>query len=320
LIDSLSIFWEFRYHPIEGINWINRVLIASSRPGERAYAVGRTRAGFLSILAGQHVQATEWLEEAMPLVRRLDDRELLMHAAQALGFMAPDYEQSIQLEMEAIRLADELDWAGEKAECLFMLGRRMRIHGDFEGATRVLMDGVRLAKERQVSDLAYCLKELGLIAFEQGDYVQARTLLEESIVVGREWDDPNIVASSQLALAEVALRQQLEEEVVRLIKESITSFHKGGNLDRVAHCLSVAAIVAQGRGQLACAVRWLGAAAVVRRDFSGHTWFKPAIYAEYERRLAALREVVAPADFERAWAEGERMTLAQAVDEVLAME
>jgi hypothetical protein len=182
------------------------------------------------------------------------------------------------------------------------------------------MDGLRLARDRHDINLAYCTCELGHIAFERGDVAQACTLLEASIVLGREWDDAGCVSLAQLALAVVALHEQREDEVVRLIKECITVLQKLGNLDRVAQCLSIAAGVAQTRGQLALAVRWLGVVSVVRRDFSGHTWRQPAIYAEYERRLKALREVVAPTDFDRAWAEGERMTLTQAVEEVLAME
>jgi hypothetical protein len=183
----------------------------------------------------------------------------------------------------------------------------------------MLMEGLRLSRDRHDINLAWCTGELGSIAFERGDDAQARTLLEASIVLGREWDDSAFVARAQLALARVALREQREDEVVRLISECITVLQKLGNPDGVAHCLSLAAGVAEARGQLALAVRWQVVASVARRDFSVLTWRDPVTHAEYERRLAALREVVAPTEFERAWADGEGMTLAQAVDEVLAM-
>lgn len=319
LINGLWQFWRSRSDCIEGINWINAVLIHPSQPDERAYAVGRIKAAYLVFLAGNQVQATIWYEEALPLARALDDRELVMFAAQGVGFMIPDYEQSIQWELEAIRLAEELGWDDVKTDSLYMLGVRMQLHGDYDGATRMLMDGLRLARDRHDFSYSWCTYGLGLIALERGDNAQARTWLEAGMVFGREWDDSIFVARAQIALAEVALHEQREDEVVRLIKECITAMQKMGNLERIVQCLSIAAGVSQVRGQLALAVRWLGVASVVRRDFSGHTWWKPAMYAEYERRLKALREVVATAEFDRAWAEGERMTLAQAVDEVLGM-
>jgi hypothetical protein len=149
-----------------------------------------------------------------------------------------------------------------------------------------------------------------------------RAAFEEAIPLLRRADeDPSALARSQYELARVALRQRHPDpgEAAGLVREGIGQFHREGNLDRVADCLAVAAGVAQARQQFELGARWLGAAAAIRRDYGRQTVLKEWLYMEYESRLVALRQAMAPADFEYSWAEGQQLTIQEAVAEALAL-
>jgi tetratricopeptide (TPR) repeat protein len=225
------------------------------------------------------------------------------------------------VELDAIRLAEELGDAKVKAFALAFLGWRMMMQGDHLGAAHALAESVHLGRVlRDEGLLAFALEGLGELHFVRDDYARARTAFEEAIPLARRAnEDPSALARSQYQLARVALRQRYPDEAAGLVREGIRQFHREGNLDRVADCLSVAAGVAQARDECERGARWLGAVAAIRLDFGRQTVLKDWLYMEYDSRLAALHQAMALADFDRAFAVGERMTAAQAVDEVLAM-
>jgi hypothetical protein len=87
----------------------------------------------------------------------------------------------------------------------------------------------------------------------------------------------------------------------------------------VAQGLVLAAGVAQAGGELVRAARLLGAAAAIRHDHHTLGHAEGDLFAEYDRRLPAVREAMAPADFERAWAEGQKLTIKEAIAVALAV-
>jgi hypothetical protein len=103
------------------------------------------------------------------------------------------------------------------------------------------------------------------------------------------------------------------------LRECIPYSYARDNLERVAQGLVLAAGVAQALGKLPEAARLLGAAAAIRREHHTHGVAERDLFAEYDRRLPAVREAMAPADFERAWAEGQRLTIQEAIAEALAL-
>ncbi len=67
------------------------------------------------------------------------------------------------------------------------------------------------------------------------------------------------------------------------------------------------------------ATRLLGAAAAIRREHHAHGVAEHELFVEYDRRLPAVRDAHSPEDFERAWAEGQKLTVKEAIAEALAV-
>jgi hypothetical protein len=103
------------------------------------------------------------------------------------------------------------------------------------------------------------------------------------------------------------------------LRECFPNFYQRDNLERVAQALALAAGLSQALGQLEMAALLLSAAAAIRRDHHTHGVFERELFAEYERLLPAVRAALDPAVFERAWSEGQKLTLQEAISKALGI-
>ena len=83
------------------------------------------------------------------------------------------------------------------------------------------------------------------------------------------------------------------------------------NKREIAYCLEGLAAVAGEQGQPDRACRLFGAAAALRK--TGGWPLEPVYQSEYQRQVAALRDTLGEKAFAAAWAEGQAMTLGQAI-------
>jgi ATP/maltotriose-dependent transcriptional regulator MalT len=195
----------------------------------------------------------------------------------------------------------------------------MGLHGDYEQATALLEKSLELAHETGLRDITvHALWRLGQVWLERGDYARAHALLAECVAMIR--DTPLSHRLTPLVdLGTVGLYRGDVAQARDALREFIPFAYGMDNLERVAQGLVLAAGVAQAGGELVRAARLLGAAAAIRRDHHTHGVDVRELFAEYDRRLPAVREAMAPADFERAWAEGQMLTLREAIAEALAI-
>jgi hypothetical protein len=158
---------------------------------------------------------------------------------------------------------------------------------------------------------------LAILTRSRGDYFQARAMLGQSLVAARRTDNRVLIADALVELANVMLSLGDDAHVTGVLKEAIGIYHWVGNTERVAQCLAVAARLAHAQGQPKSAIRLLASTADAyvhkRTVVCEHTMF----YQDYERQLAALHDEVDSTAFEQSWAEGQAMTLDQAVDYLL---
>jgi ATP/maltotriose-dependent transcriptional regulator MalT len=236
-----------------------------------------------------------------------------------VGGYTPDYGQAKALLERVIRWAQQTGQKRPEAYAVCSLGHRMSLHGDYEQATAMLEKGPGLAHEtgrRAITVLA--LWRLGQVWLERGDYARAHTLLAECVAMIR--DTPLSHRLTPLVdLGTVGLYRGDVAQAREALREYIPYQYARDNLECVAQGLVLAAGVAQAGGELVRAARLLSAAAAIRREHHTHGVFERELFAEYDRRLPAVREAMAPADIERAWAEGQKLTIQEAIAEALAI-
>ncbi|HEU5441670.1 MAG TPA: tetratricopeptide repeat protein, partial [Ktedonobacterales bacterium] len=146
-----------------------------------------------------------------------------------------------------------------RAEALRGAGNLAWVQGDFAAAKTLLEDS--LAFHRRIGDVsgqAHALATLGLVADEQGEWDVAVALFEEALTRFRALDDTNQIAKLYNNLAVVAYRREQYDAAVPLCEQSLALHRQTGDQHSVALTLSNLAEALRVRGDRSRAADLLG--------------------------------------------------------------
>ncbi|MCV7400418.1 LuxR family transcriptional regulator [Mycobacterium fragae] len=141
-----------------------------------------------------------------------------------------------------------------------------------------------------------------------GDLVAARRWADEAVEKATSW---TVVMSSLVTRARVAMAQGELEQAQRDVHEALANLPEGFPYVGIADTLECTAIPAERCGSHREAARLFGAAAAIR-ERRGIGRFK-VWEADYEASVTKLRNAMAEADFESAWAEGAALSTEEAI-------
>ena len=336
LAGSLTTFWSTRCYFDEGREHLLAALAksdASKRSAARANALNA--AGHLAYRQGDYPATRFLIEESLAIYRELGPtgQRGLADALITLGDMETevgDYAMASSLMKEALVIMRELQDVRGTARALWQLGACAVRPGDYEQAVQYFEMALPLL--RQIGDKAHtavALSGLAEVAVRRGEYERAGTLEKESLALRREVDDTWGISVSFGNLAWIALLQNDLQQAAAFLAESITLRREIGDRGGIAWCLEKFAEIAltscllqeephQRDEDFRRAALLFGAAEALRApvDSSINLVDQP----EYERQVALVREQLGKTDFTAAWAEGQSMTLHQAIEYALLLE
>jgi predicted ATPase len=312
IASSLWWFWFMRGHGDEGGEWFKRALTASQASGDLV-----TRAKALSKFGWLKSFSAARAEECLALSRALGPagRESMALALWGLGAAAwyqADYARAKSLEEESLQLFREIGHRWGICETLVWLGNAMSAQGDHQQATLLFEESLVLARQaRDANEIGWALWQLGGAAMVRGDYDQATSLLEESLVLQIELKSYLGIPWLLNALGNVALHKGDYLQAAARYKEILTLFWERGDERRIAESLEQLANVAAVSKQPQQAARLFGAAQALRE--SSGAALHPYQCAEYEHCLDVLRPQLDETILTGLWAEGQALTMKQAV-------
>jgi tetratricopeptide (TPR) repeat protein len=272
----------------EGVEWLQKVLSRTTAPEPTALQAKAFRwLGRLTYLHGDDTEARSALDKSLALYRELGDKEGI-------------------------------------ADVLFSLGNIVGIQGDDDAARSFYAEArsfceqslAILRNEDDKWSMATSLNILGEMARVTDDYTAARSFYEESLNIRRTLGDQRGMAVSLHNLGFVANFQDDYGQAATFFERSLALFQKHGGIRGIVDCVAGLGGVAGGIKQPERAARLLGAAQALREAL--HFRLEYADRIEYDRDVATMREQLDEATFAAAWAEGQMMTLEQAVDYALA--
>jgi len=276
---ALTRFWYVRGHITEARSWFDKVLAESA-------------------------------EQADPL------RGQVVTSASAFALIQGDYPEATRLSEESLRLAHGQADPVRIANALSNLGAVVLAGGDTARARPLLEEAVALVHELEEKPVtARAINNLGDLALTVGEYAQAETLFQESLVLLRELGDTSNVARSLFNLGAAALQLGRHEEALSRFRESIALSREMEDKEDLAWCLEGFAALAAAEGNSERAARLLGAADALLDAMGGK--FKPFERLLHEETVATTRGGLAPESFETVRAEGESLSLGQAVEYAL---
>jgi predicted ATPase/class 3 adenylate cyclase/Tfp pilus assembly protein PilF len=257
------------------------------------------------------------LEESVTLWREHGDRWGLAHALGTLGVVIRqqgDYALATALHEESLALRREMGDRLEVASSLQSLGAIAIEQEDYAKAAGLLEEAVALFRDLgDMLSVAAALGNLGFVAFHRGDFARATELLDESLRLARELGSGPLIAGSLCFMGMVAHAGGDHARAAALLQQSVTLFGKQADKIWLAVGLVGLASVAAAQGKPQRGARLLGAADALR-DTVG-TPLSPMDRTDREHALAAVCALLEEEAFSAAWAEGQALTVDQAIVE-----
>jgi predicted ATPase/class 3 adenylate cyclase len=268
-----------------------------------------------------------------------------------------DLAPARSLYEESLALFRELEDKWAQTMPLGSLGNVAFCQGDRVMGRALFEESLAIQREfRDKLGVAWSLFFLGHAALDQDDYERAATLYEESQALYREIDNKQGISGLSGDLAEVARRQGDFGQAARLNAEYVTGRRELGNRQLLANALEGQARLAWSQGDLVSAHSLHAEALAIRREagnplslahsfesfailaaaqqqaqratrlFGAAERFHEALYyselpmwrAEHDRSVGAVHAQLGEATFAQAWAEGQAMTMDQAIACALA--
>jgi non-specific serine/threonine protein kinase len=318
--DARNDFWLEHDCANEVLQWIDMAVLTNPLASDVARVYGLYFKGYRLASMGDIIGSFEWYCQASALAHQLKDEELIAFIDDNLGYVTPDYDQAVARLKQVIAWRQQAGLEKSEVWSIVHLGERMRLQGDTEQAGVIFDKAVTLARETgNGNTLAHCLHRWGQLLIEQGDYEQARKVLEESVAIRRSRGTSNQLMITLIDLGTVGLYQGDIALARDALREGIPFEYKLDNMERVAQGLVLAAGVAQTNGAHVQAVRLMGAVAAIRRDYSKHGVFERELFAAYERHLPVMRSGMKGAAFDRAWTEGQQLSIKDAIAQAMTV-
>jgi non-specific serine/threonine protein kinase len=271
------------------------------------------------VAGGHWSEGHEWLEQGFlssgdvaPSIRP----KALANAA-LFAWRARKDERAIALAEEGLAVCKEVGDRDSGALCLICLSSVASDRGDYEQAKQVAEESLSLCaglENKYYTCLALIV--LGGLARFQGDYDQAIAIHEQAVAVSRDRGYPVWNANALRHLGIDHLRRGVYGRAAEHFKQSLNICKEVGHKWVPVECLHGLASLACVAQQYERAARLSGAATQLR-DALGYR-SKPADQEFYEQHTATTRARLGEAAFAAAWAEGQTMTLDQAIDYALA--
>jgi predicted ATPase/DNA-binding CsgD family transcriptional regulator len=275
LAAALRMFWQMRGYISEGRKWLEIMLSRGREAPAPLRAQVLSAAGFLTFHLGDFEQATAYWEQALALYQGLAD-------AAGIGWQLMFLAYTAQQERDYPR-------AVHLAEQNLILQRQAENPWGMSSALFCFADAV----------------------YAQGDVAQAAIYLEEAVAIARQLGNIWGLGRRLTRLGQVAQAQQDLERAMALIQEGLAACRDAGDNWGITMALVGLAGVAGKRGEPARAARLLGAVETRRNTIGAVLWHVDRL--EYEHNLAAAHAALTEEQFAAAWAQGQAMSLEDAI-------
>lgn len=352
LAGALGFFWGYKSLHQEGWNWIaavlshpesqgrtparakalhqasflapdyatKRILLVESiaicrevgDKGNLAWALGGL--GFWVEFQQHHLQeASQMITEALALSREVGDENLLANCLLSQGEMAMalgDVASARILYDESLALFQKL---GDYTLAAIALSHRAYVDvqlGDYPAAHARMQQRLTIMQEQgNMLFTMASLQMLGFVTLLEGHVSEAAALYQEGLALAQEVGNNQYACIYRIGLGEVARLQGDLRQAQAVFAASLPTAVKQESLTAIAHGLRNVACIAVAVGDAARAVRL--SAAAERHGIQGMgLMHQPAGFAQ---DLAAARAQVGAAAFEAAWAQGQAMSLEEAI-------
>ena len=319
---GLWMFWSMHGYVTEGGARLESLLKrfptrGASDPRLLLHAQARDAAGRLAGIEGDFVRGRARLEEALDLMRALDDTTGIVNALDGLAFLANqqgDFDAARTYLDRELAVAQAASRPLEVANALYHLANLAHDQQDDIRARTLFEECIRLYAEhgeRRAQGFAYL--GLGRIEQQAGEIARART--QHGLSLLKQYGDRRAVA---LALADLGSIATTERDFACAYQHLVLSLRMQeeiGDAAGLAMVLDRCAAFAAAQGQAARALRLAGAAAALRDQ--GGSRLPAKMQKKLDEKLEPARRALGPM-VDAVVTAGRALSRSAAIDEALA--
>lgn len=238
--------------------------------------------------------------------------------AQALAYAAMmaklehDFEAVERLSRDALEMARIVGDRSVEAFTLHYQAHVAQEKGNYEGARALYLRSIALFEEEGDAwgkgELLNCLGDMYRLS---GNYAEAESALVQALASRRSFNNRRGVGATLNNLGHVLCRRQDAQRAEACFREGLAICQATGHKELSCLCVCGFAGVALFHNQPERATQLLGAAD--RFHTESHRALESPDRVDYEWLVAQAREKLPEARFAQMWAQGEQMSLAQAI-------
>lgn len=272
--------------------------------------------GTVAHMRGHYAVAQAKLTEALNLRREMGARteiiESLCHLAR-LACHQGNYAEAQLMFEESLAIGREVDKKQYIAFSFMFLAYVSYLQQDQVQARTRYEESLILTLDTGDQVLMSMVQVgLGKLAHESGDYLMARELYGKSLAVASNELEFELEGEALQGLGLVTRQKRQYVEAAKLFQESLATAYKSDIKRNIVHgWIGLAAIVAD-LGGLIPAVNLAAAAEGLRTTIGLIP--EPLFQRAYNETVAHVRTALGEADFMTAWAQGQNMTLEEAIE------
>ena len=269
------------------------------------------------LVAQGKLTAKERFVHGFELAQAAGERVELAEALQRLGYYNHIINQPDEARKYAAEASELLKQIGSNLyDPKLLLAELAWLTGDYKEAKALyeeIQTGLGLLGEKNTRSVA--IGFLGTLALEEGDFVQARILLEASLATAREIQNYTLVSVLLIELGNLFYLEGNLDEFKRKYQESIPLVKKLTILDKSECLFFTLRLFDRQTGSYTISI--LGALYHVQKETQ--ILFDPIFKRFYDHAEAYARQVLGPGQFDIAFADGQKYSLDEALDLVLKM-
>jgi non-specific serine/threonine protein kinase len=317
LIASLACYWIVRGQLLEAHRSSARALAADGDSVETR-AAALCAAGHISCALGRFDEALDYLDKASTLGRRLGGGVVLAEALGGLAWVAFEqgrYDTAQRVNEESLaewsRSGADHGFIGTVAEVLHNLGILAFERGEFAEARDWFQKSLSASEKVGPIVRVAPLYGLGKVARAEGQLDLATQMFNESAAIAERVGFPRWVAFSHLFLASIARRKgDLDLAHVHL-RHAVALSARLGDRICLAWCLETLGGVAATRSEFRRAASLLGAAASLREGIGA--LLQPSERDEYDATVSQTTAGLAKEQFIVEWNKGRNLALNEVI-------
>ena len=316
LSERLTWFWFVRSRVAVGLDLLERALATGVGADTRERGWALEGAAWLALNQGMFARAEALADAAFALAERRGDVSTAAAARRIQGSVAMDLghrERADHLLRDALARAEAEGDAMGVWGCLVDLGANALYKGDATASIAFFERCLALTEAENPRARVVALANLAEPHRHLGHGQLAHDFARQSLALAEQFDTPFMKAPALEHLARLALDRGEAAGAATLIEEGLGLRWEFGDQLRLTESLETAAAVMVANTRPEAAARIFGAAEALREMLS--TPGGVLARAENERVHQALRATMDKPSFRRAWEQGRRLSLAEAVNE-----